>query len=893
MAESDAQRDLRTELGSSYTLERELGRGGTATVYLALDAKHQRSVALKVLHSDLAASLGPDRFRREIAFAAKLQHPHILTVLDSGETASGQLWFTMPYVEGESLRHRLERQRQLPIDDALRITREIALALDYAHRHGVIHRDVKPENILLVDGQAMLADFGIARGVPNPITAPVTPFTDEGTAIGTPVYMSPEQSIADPTIDRTTDIYSLGAVLYEMLAGEPPFSGPTAQSIAVKKMAGSPLPVRRIRPTVSAEVDAAIERALNPVPADRFQTGGDFARALDPASRASSPASAPIRHRRRRISWIAFALAITAFLAAGVRYAWLQHLRATAGGSSPEVITLGVLPFDTQGDTANAYFADGITGEIRGKLSVLPGLSVIATTSSNQYRHTQKTPEQIGRELGVRYLLTGTVEWERNASGVKRVRVSPELVELREGAAPETRWRQSYDTTLADVFDVQSAVATRVANKLGVVLAPAAQMRLASRPTQNLAAYDAYLRSVSLTGIDHVSVRSALLSANEAIALDSSFAAAWARKSALHSLLYVSTVPTHEDARSARIAAERAISLAPQLPDGFAARGTYYLFVANDAVNAEAAFLDTRKLAPSMAAAAGGLAYAEATQGLWRAALGHFREHVVLDPRSASAALELSWLLLSLHRFPEARAEADRGLKIAPTDVALIDARTQTFAAEGNIDSVRATLRNVPPELSRAALLVFVTTRWVDVSWKLDSADQALVKTTFTPRTFDNDVAPWGKIRAQLFWLSQDTSRARRYADSARVAYEAHLQETPHFWGQHVSRGLMLAYLGRREDAIREGERGFALARATGDPYQTIPSARHELAQIYLIAGDHARAIAQLDTLLGVPYFLTPDWLRIDPTWAPLRGDAEFQKLLARPARSLGIATGG
>ena len=467
--------------------------------------------------------------------------------------------------------------------------------------------------------------------------------------------------MADPMIDRTTDIYSLGAVLYEMLAGEPPFTGPTAQAIAVKKMSGSPLPVRRLRPNVPAEVDAAIGRALSPVPTDRFQSGGDFASALEVASVDSLTAAAHVPHRRRRVGMIVLALAIIAFLAAGLRYAWMQHLKSIAGATSPGLVTLGVLPFDTQGDTANAYFADGITGEIRGKLSVLPGLSIIATTSSNQYRHTQKTPEQIGRELGVRYLLTGTVEWERSASGAQRVRVSPELVELREGAAPATRWRQSYDTTLADVFDVQSAVATRVADKLGVVLTPPAQTQLASRPTQNLAAYDAYLRSVSITGFDHVSVRASLAAANEAIALDSSFAAAWARKSALHSTLYISTVPTSDDAKAARDAAERAVSLAPQLPDGFVARGIYYLFVADRAVNAEAAFLDARKLAPSMANAAGGLAYAEAAQGLWRAALGHFREEVVLDPRSASAALDLSWLLIALHRFPGSEGRGRSG----------------------------------------------------------------------------------------------------------------------------------------------------------------------------------------------------------------------------------------
>lgn len=885
MAESDSQHDLQTALGSSYVLQRELGRGGMATVYLALDAKHQRSVALKVLHGDLAASLGPDRFRREIAFAAKLQHPHILTVLDSGETVSGQLWFTMPFVEGESLRHRLEHQRQLPIDDALRITREVALALDYAHRHGVIHRDVKPENILLVDGQAMLADFGIARGVTDPISKPGTRLTDEGTAIGTIAYMSPEQAIADPTIDGTTDIYSLGAVLYEMLTGEPPFSGPTAQSVALKKMSGSPLPIRRIRPMVTAQVDAATERALNPVPADRFQTGAAFARALEASSGEAPTPAAPAVRRRRRRPLIELALVVVAFLIAGLLYAAQQHARSTAAVNAPGLVTLGVLPFDTQGDTANAYFADGITGEIRGKLSALHGLNVIATTSSNQYRHSQKPPEQIGRELGARYLLTGTVEWEQGANGLKRVRVSPELVELRDGAAPETRWRQSYDTTLADVFDVQSAVATRVADKLGVVLTMPAQTQLASRPTQNLAAYDAYLRSISITGLDHVSFRSALAAANEAIALDSTFAAAWARKSTLHSLLHLTTTPTPQDASSAHDASERAISLAPELASGYMARGDYKLLVANDAVTALAAYQEAKRLAPSMAEATGAIAYAEAAQGQWSAALEHFREQVALDPRSARAALDLSWLLLYLHHLPEARAEADRGLRINPADVSLIDARAQTFAAEGNIEAARATMRNVPPALPRAALLVFATTRWGAVSWKLDSADQTLVKATYTPATFDNDVGTWGLVRAQLFWLAHDTTHARQFADSARAAFEAHLKATPNDWLQRLSHALVLAYLGRREDALREGQRGLALALATGDGYQTIPSARHELAQIYVLTGDRPRAVAQLDTLLGAPYFLTPAWLRVDPTWAPLRDDAAFQKLLARPMR--------
>src|SRR5437762_2821218 len=263
--------DLRTQLqeglSASYTLDRELGRGGMATVFLAQDQKHARPGALKVLHPELAASLGPDRFQREIRFAARLQHPHILTVLDSGE-AAGRLWFTMPFVEGESLRDRLRRERQLPVEDALRIAREAAAALDYAHRHGVVHRDIKPENILLTaDGDTLVADFGIARAIGGE-----DGLTQTGLAIGTPAYMSPEQASGDKTLDARTDVYSLASVLYEMLAGEAPWTGPTAQSILAKRLSEPAPSVRAVRPTVPPAVDEAIRKALAPVAADRFAT---------------------------------------------------------------------------------------------------------------------------------------------------------------------------------------------------------------------------------------------------------------------------------------------------------------------------------------------------------------------------------------------------------------------------------------------------------------------------------------------------------------------------------------------------------------------------------------------------------------------------------------------
>src|SRR6476661_873214 len=276
---TDLRAQLQEGLGGSYTLERELGRGGMATVFLAQDLKHDRPVALKVLHPELAMSLGPERFLREIKLAARLQHPHILTVLDSGETG-GRLWFTMPFVEGESLRDRLRRERQLPVDDALRIAREAAQALQYAHTHGVIHRDIKPENLLLTDdGNTLVADFGIARGL-EAGGGSDQQLTDTGLVVGTPAYMSPEQATGDRTLDARSDIYSLGSVLYEMLAGEPPFSAPTMQAMIVKRLTEPPPSVRAVRGTVPDAVDQAIRKALAPLAADRFGTAAQFAQAL-------------------------------------------------------------------------------------------------------------------------------------------------------------------------------------------------------------------------------------------------------------------------------------------------------------------------------------------------------------------------------------------------------------------------------------------------------------------------------------------------------------------------------------------------------------------------------------------------------------------------------------
>ena len=297
---ADLAPELSAALAGRYAIERELGRGGMATVYLARDLRHDRPVALKVLHAELAAGIGPERFQREIKLCARLQHPHILTVHDSGEIVARPatlLWFTMPYIEGESLRDRLTRETQLPLDVALGIAREAADALDYAHRHGVIHRDIKPENILLAEGHALVADFGIGKALAQ---AGSDKLTETGLAVGTPAYMSPEQAAGTAELDARSDIYSLATVLYEMLAGETPFAGPTAQAMIARRFMETPRPLRQLRESVPEQVEQAVQRGLARTAADRFATAAQFAAALGAPARPR-PSPGPPRATRRHL----------------------------------------------------------------------------------------------------------------------------------------------------------------------------------------------------------------------------------------------------------------------------------------------------------------------------------------------------------------------------------------------------------------------------------------------------------------------------------------------------------------------------------------------------------------------------------------------------------------
>ena len=892
MATGELKDQLQAALGSTYTLDRELGRGGMATVFLALDAKHGRSVALKVLHADLAASLGPERFRREIAFAARLQHPHILSVLDSGETSSGLLWFTMPYVEGESLRQRLTRERQIPVSEAIRLTREVALALDYAHRHGVMHRDVKPENILLIDGQAMVADFGIARAL-KPGSDTSQTLTETGVSLGTPTYMSPEQASGQRELDGRTDIYSLGAVLYEMLAGEPPFTGPNAQTVIARRFTERPRLLRTVRETVPEALERAVDTALAKAPADRYATAADFAKALDVADRTTSapavasaagpiatPAIAPPTPSapvRRKVPIAATSLALGFLVGVGVLFAWRSHSASGTAAAGPG--TLAVLPFDNLGDSADAYFADGMTDEVRSKLGALPGVQVIASSSSSQYRRTAKPPEQIGRELGVRYLLIGRVRWEK-LGGQSRVRVDPELIQVADVPRATMRWEQAFDADLSDVFQVQSDIASKVAQELKVALTPATQQTLAQRPTQNLDAYDAYLRGKEIERGGHAPVieRRAAASYRQAVQLDSTFALAWVGLAEAYSWVFANGVPMAAVGDSAHMAAAKAVALAPDLPEAHAAMGRYYSVVSYDIDKGLAEYSAALARSPNNVTLLGLAAGAERSLGRWPAADAHLQQAARLDPRDAGVDDLLGTTELWRHNYAGAQAELDRARAREPGNVSLLDHRVMVALGQGDLSGARSIISKASATIDSATLVAYLA-EYNDLGWVLDSAYERVLL-GLGPGAFDNDRSNWGIVMAQQYAFRGEMNRARAYADTARAAFEAVLKATPQDGQQHVLLGLSLAYLGRKADAVREGERGVALLPISKDAYGGA-YVRHQLTRIYLLVGEPEKALDELEPLLKIPFYLSPGWLRIDPNFAPLRSNPRFERLVA------------
>jgi tetratricopeptide (TPR) repeat protein len=506
-------------------------------------------------------------------------------------------------------------------------------------------------------------------------------------------------------------------------------------------------------------------------------------------------------------------------------------------------------------------------------------LEVIARTSSSQYRSTAKPAFEIGQELGVQYLLTGTVRWDKRPGG-SRVRVSPELVDARSGAA---RWQAPFDAAITDVFQVQGEIAGRVAQALNVELGAKETQALSARPTGNLEAYDAFLRGDAatrqFTTLDPAALRRGLLYYEQAVKLDSSFARAWSRISRAHSILYSTSSSNPADSAGAAKAAIRALALGPDLPDGRLAVGNYYNLVLFHRAEAIAEYRKALRLAPNDASLIGAQVVPEQALGQLEEAALHAREAFRLDPRSTQAAQRVARTMIFLRRYDEAIAAADTAVRLNPASPDAVWTKMIAYVAKGDLEGAHAVYRHAAPELDRVALVAFVGHIW-EMAWTLERGDLDLLS-SLSLEPFGGEQTDWGLSLAQAWALKGDSGRARIYADSARAAFRHMISRSTRNDQDFALFGLSLAYLGRYDEAIAAGQQGLTPRdpRAIGAPGYN----QFNLARIYAMAGRRDSAIATLERVLKLPLYVTPGWLRIDPTFASLRTDPRFQRLTADP----------
>src|SRR5688572_8090044 len=681
MTEHDAR--LAAALADRYRLERRLGEGGMAIVYAAEDVRHRRQVAVKVLRPELCASLGAERFLREIEIVAGLRHPHILPLYDSGE-ADGFLYYVMPLVEGETLRARIERDRQLPIDDALRFGREVADALSYAHARGVVHRDIKPENILIESDHAVVADFGIAKAVAA--AGHRTTLTRSGMAIGTPAYMSPEQAAGDADIDGRSDLYSLACVVYESLAGQPPFTGVTTESLVRQHMVAPPPPVTQFRPAVPGAVSDALMRALAKAPADRFNPVGQFSAALAQPTHTSPVApTAPIPALRPTRRLVALGLGLT--LVAAV-VAWLLASRAGFGTTSGvEERSVAVLPFDNiSGDTSVVPLLLGVHAEMVTQLTKLGGLKVASRTSALEYRDTEKSDREIASELGVATLLRGTIQRSGN-----QVRFSVALADAPQG---KELWAESYDRpyTTESLFEVQGDIARQVAASLRVQLSAQQQQQISRAPTTNVAALDAYYRGLlawtdrSSGERDTVAVRQL----ERAVELDTSFVAAWSVLAQARSWLIRRGMES--DTLWASAAVQHTQRLAPGSLEAAVAQGYYRYYAHGDFAGALEDLSNAHRLIPNSSEIAYVISLLERRLGRWDDAVTHLRRAIELDPRNSQMLFSLGETHTLMRRFAEAERTLARARELTPESQQVHTQTVVLHLARGDTAGARAVL---------------------------------------------------------------------------------------------------------------------------------------------------------------------------------------------------------
>ena len=884
-----------TTLGP-YKVLAALGAGGMGEVYRAHDTRLGRDIAIKVLPGEFAADAERlRRFEQEARATAALNHPNILAIYDIG-SYEGSPYLVEELLEGESLRTRLQGGALLP-RKVIELAVQVCSGLTAAHEKGIVHRDIKPENVFITnDGVVKILDFGLARlkeaGTGSrPQAASATPTkTGPGMVLGTAAYMSPEQVRGLP-VDHRSDIFSLGCVLYEMLSGQRAFARDTAADTMSAILSKDPPPLLAQEREIPAALKGIVSQCLEKHPEDRFSSAHDLALLLRLLSgpvevSPSQPATAiPARSRWRRL---VFAGVAGATLVALMIIGWKLLWRAPA--PPPEVeqkhqVRVVVLPFENLGAAEDAYFAAGMAEEITSRLANVQGLGVISRTSAIGYDRKGKTVKQIGSDLGVDYVLEGSVRFERGSGRESRVRITPQLIRV----ADDTHvWSDRYERVLADVFAIQSEVAESAVKGMGVTLLPREQIALKEVSTNDLEAYDLYLRGQEFDSRGYVrrNIEGALQMYQAAVQRDPRFAQALAGLARANLMMYWEYYDrSQERLVKAKEAAERAVELRPDLAEAHTALGWYVYQGLLDYPRALAEFAAALKVQPSSGDALEGIGAVLRRQGRWGEAAEKFSKAADLDPKNATRAYEPGPTWALARRYADADRAYARMLTLNSqwARVYAEQARVQLLW-HGDVDRAKAIL----DEVGRIAGIAdeggfLAVTRLLCALARRDYQGALRQLATEERQAIDSQFwyIPIALLRGEVLRLEGRHDIARSSFEAAQLGLEQGVGRDPDDHRLRSALGIAYAGLGRKGDALREARLGCDLMPPSKDALRSLWCLEN-LALVYTMVGMSSEAIAALDDLLARSGWWTPHVLRLDPRWDPLRSDPRFQALLTK-----------
>ncbi|UCC44822.1 MAG: protein kinase [Candidatus Zixiibacteriota bacterium] len=843
-----------------YRIIEKIGAGGMGEVYLAEDTKLSRKVALKFLPSHLSQDeASRARFTREAQAAARLDHPNIVPVHEVGEF-KGRPFFAMAHIEGQSLRDVIKRGK-LSVSDAVELTMQICQGLHKAHVSDIVHRDMKPANIIIdKEGRARILDFGLATVLGE------DKLTKTGSTLGTVGYMSPEQVRGD-RVDRRSDLFSVGVILYEMLTGRRPFEGDNDAAVIRAITNSTPEPVARFKSGTSGQLQQIVDKALSKDPSLRYQHADGMLADLKRVQAESTPG------KRSRIGlWIAAAAVVVVAGILLITRLW----REPSGPGEPDRIMLAVLPFENLGSEEDEYFADGVTEEITSRLAMIRKFGVISRTSIIGYRNTQKSISEIGQELGVDYILEGTIRYDRSKD-TARVRITPQLIRTADDIHI---WAGRIDQPLEDIFEVQTEVAEEIAAALDVTLVQDEKEAVEDIPTQNMEAYQLWLQAgyhQRQPGYLRERSEMQLRLLERAVQLDTLFARAYARIADLHATFY----HFGWDRSAERIAqAEASVARARRIdPDDLHtryARGTIYYFCYRDYDRALEDYKWILDRFPSNRATIKKVAYILRRQGKLSDALELLLEAQMLNPRSSNGAWEIADTYAFLRDYDLAIEYLMKAISLGPDNILAYETGASMYGVGfADLEGARRLLEMSPVKRPGAWILLFFFERQFDSALAYtDSLASGIIESQST-------VSTRSLYKAFVLQQMSRDSAAFEQFDSARVILEQHHAEGPEDYRIVSALGQVYAGLGRRQDALEFAERAVALCPVEADFLIGCRMKRGQLLT-HVMAGDMEGAMDILDYLLSIPSAVTLNGIKLDPRYDPLRDHPRFKALLEK-----------